>query len=98
MGEIPRHLTADTVSCKQLPTVTTRATCLSKVESGYFRANVSLLESYSGDAQLGNLFQATYVRLWPSQPPLEIRQSPGRALPNCFLGQWEVRELRVFGV
>jgi len=27
---IPRHLLADTVSCKQLPTVTTRATCLSK--------------------------------------------------------------------
>jgi len=41
---IPRHLTADTVSCKQLPTVATRATCLSKVDNSYFRANVSLLE------------------------------------------------------
>ena len=29
MGEIPRHLTADTVSCKRLPTVTARATRLS---------------------------------------------------------------------
>jgi len=35
------------------------------------------------------------VRLWPSQPPLEIKQSPGRALPNGLPGQWEVRELRV---
>ena len=35
MGEVPRHLTADTVSCKQLPTVTTRTTRLSKVESCY---------------------------------------------------------------
>ena len=42
MGEIPRHLTADTVSCKQLPTVTTRATCLSKWRVAYFRASVSL--------------------------------------------------------
>ena len=50
MGDIPdQHLTTDTVSCKQLPTVTTRATCLSKVESSYFRANVSLLESYCGE-------------------------------------------------
>ena len=29
---IPRHLTADTVSCKAASTVTTRATCLSQVE------------------------------------------------------------------
>jgi len=33
MGEIPRHPTAYTVSCKQLSTVTARATCLSKVAS-----------------------------------------------------------------
>jgi len=33
------------VSYKQLPTVTTHATCLSEVESSYFRANVSLLVS-----------------------------------------------------
>jgi len=37
---LPRHLTADTVSCKQLLTVTTRATCVSKVESSYFRAHL----------------------------------------------------------
>ena len=41
---IPRHLNADTVSSKQFRTVTTRATCLSTVESSYFRAKVSLLE------------------------------------------------------
>ena len=44
--ETPRHLTADMVSCKQLPTVTTRATCLNRVESSYSRAKLSLLESY----------------------------------------------------
>ena len=32
MGEIPRHLTADTVSCKQLPTVTSRLTPSSSVK------------------------------------------------------------------
>ena len=43
-----------------------------------------------GVAQLSNC-----ARLWPSQPPLEIKQSPGRTPPNCGLGQWEVRELWV---
>ena len=42
----PRHLTADTVSCKQLPTVTTRTKLLSKVESSYFSGQGYLLESY----------------------------------------------------
>jgi len=37
---IPRHLTADTVSCTQLPTVTTRATCLSRVERSCFRGSL----------------------------------------------------------
>jgi len=39
--------------------------------------------------------QLSSARLWPSQPSLEIKQSPGRTLPNCLLGQWEVGELRV---
>jgi len=53
---IPRHLTADTVSCEQPPTVTTRATRLSKVESSYLRANVSLDLSHTttGDTQVIN--------------------------------------------
>ena len=33
------------------------------------------------------------ARRWPSQPPLKFEQSPGRALPNCLLDQWKVREL-----
>ena len=48
-----------------------------------------------GDTQSSNTFlcnlHPTYI-LWPSQPPLEMKESQsGRTLPNCSLGQWEVR-------
>ena len=42
MGEIPSHLTADTVSCKQLPASRLVPHASAKVESSFFRANVSL--------------------------------------------------------
>jgi len=51
------------------------------------------VQIYRGVAQLSNKFQATAPAFWPSQPPPEIKQSPGRTLPTCLLGQWEVREV-----
>ena len=47
MGEIPSHLTAETVSCKQLLPASRLVPHASvKVESSYFRASVSLLVAY----------------------------------------------------
>jgi len=42
MDELPSHLTADTVSCKQRPASRPVPHASVKVESSYFRANVSL--------------------------------------------------------
>ena len=52
---IPSHLTADTVSCKQLPASRLVPHASVKVESSYFRANVSLLVSYVGALPTWNL-------------------------------------------
>ena len=48
-----------------------------------------------GVAQLSNTVSATAPAYWPSQPPLEIKQSPGRRLPNCLLASGRSGELRV---
>ena len=45
MGEIPSHLTADKVSCKQLPASRLVPHTSVKAESSYLRANVSPLVS-----------------------------------------------------
>ena len=43
----PRQLTAETVSCKELPSGTARATCLSEAESSYFREGWCLTRQLS---------------------------------------------------
>ena len=68
--------------CKQLPTVTARATHLSRVESSYyFRANVSLLE-FQRDVDITPDWRCGYVGRGYA-PDSRLLPCPSGTNPNC---------------